>query len=206
MVQGGDFDKFDGTGGYCPLTGSTFADESLQHANNTHDRPGIVSMANRGPNTNGSQFFITLAAAQHLDKKHVCFGEVVKGTDAVQDMTTVEREGTKPISLQKIVILDCGVGKGQFEEGSSSDDKNRRERKKKHKKKHKKKKKKHRRRDDDDDDSYDRQRRKKHKKSRKYDSSSSDSSSSEEDRRRKKKRRRRDSDSDDADIRRSKGR
>jgi peptidyl-prolyl isomerase G (cyclophilin G) len=197
MVQGGDFNKFDGSGGYSPLTGSTFPDESHQIK---HSRAGLVSMANRGPNTNGSQFFITLGPTQHLDGKHVCFGEVLKGMDVVEGMTLVEREGSRPISLQRIVITDCGVGKGEIEDSSSEDE----DRKKKRKKKHKKKKKKHRRRDDDDS-SYDRKRRKKHKRSRKYDSSSpSDSSSSDDDRRRKKKNRKSSADSDDDDRRRSK--
>jgi peptidyl-prolyl isomerase G (cyclophilin G) len=202
MVQGGDFDKFDGTGGYSPLTGSTFKDESFSIP---HDQPGRVSMANRGPNTNGSQFFITLAATSHLDGKHVCFGQVVKGMDVVHAMTTVECEcdGSRPVAMQRIVVVDCGVGKGGREENSSSDDDDddERERKKKAKKR-KKKKKKHR---NDDDDSYERRRKKKHKKQRKRDdNSSSDSDQSDEKHRRTKKRSKRDSDGADLSRKRRK--
>lgn len=164
MVQAGDFEKFDGSGGYSPLTGSTFPDESFAIR---HDRPGQVSMANRGPNTNGSQFFITLSSAtsSHLDGKHVCFGQVVEGMDVVHAMTTVERVGSRPAALQRITVVDCGVGKGKTNElsGSDKDDsgeriKDRKERKKKKKscrenddssREQKKRQKRHRRKDDD---------------------------------------------------------
>ena len=201
MVQGGDFDKFDGTGGYSPLTGSTFKDESFSIP---HDQPGRVSMANRGPNTNGSQFFITLAATSHLDGKHVCFGQVVKGMDVVHAMTTVECEcdGSRPVAMQRIVVVDCGVGKGGREESSSSDDEEEERERKKKAKKRKKKKKKHR---NDDDDSYERRRKKKHKKQRKRDdNSSSDSDQSDEKHRRTKKRSKRDSDGADLSRKRRK--
>lgn len=187
MVQGGDFEKFDGSGGYSPLAaGKTFPDESFEIP---HDRPGRVSMANRGPNTNGSQFFITLASTPHLDKKHVCFGQVIAGMDVVHDMPKVEREGTRPVAMQKIVVTDCGVGKGEIDDSSDRSSVDRKgsrkdKRKKKSKKSKKKKRKKHRRRDNDsssDDSSYERRRKKKRKKSRRRDaSSSSDDSSGEE--------------------------
>jgi peptidylprolyl isomerase len=113
MVQGGDFTNFDGTGGYSvlePNQRSTFPDESFDVP---HDRPGVVSMANRGPNTQGSQFFITLQATSHLDNKHVAFGQVIEGMNVVQSMATdVELEGERPALMQKIVVVDCGVGRG----------------------------------------------------------------------------------------------
>ena len=201
MVQGGDFEKFDGSGGYSPLTGSAFLDESFAIL---HDRPGRVSMANRGPNTNASQFFITLSVAtsSHLDGKHVCFGQVVKGMDVVHAMTGVEREGSRPAAMQRITVVDCGVGKGKPSEmnGSDMDDSEERTKaekavkKKRSRQQHddssqelKKKDKRRRRKDDDSDDSSN-QRKKKHRRHRRKDDVSDDSSA---ERKRKYKRHRR---------------
>ncbi len=89
MIQGGD-PRGDGTGG----PGYTFKDEFS--ANWRHDGPGILSMANSGPSTNGSQFFITLAAQPHLDNRHSVFGRVSSGIEAVQAV----RQGDKIIRIE----------------------------------------------------------------------------------------------------------
>lgn len=104
MIQTGDFTNQDGTGGYS-IYGDKFPDENLD---NKHDKPGLVSMANAGPNTNGSQFFITTAETPHLDGKHVVFGEVISGMEYVYD---VENQVTdnNDCPVRKCYISDCGI-------------------------------------------------------------------------------------------------
>merc|ERR1719476_992586 len=102
MCQGGDFTRGNGTGGRS-IYGEKFADENFQKR---HDKPGLLSMANAGPNTNGSQFFITTVATPHLNGMHVVFGEVCDGYDVVQ---AIEKVGSgSGQTRQKVVIEDCG--------------------------------------------------------------------------------------------------
>eukprot|EP00978_Attheya_sp_CCMP212_P022170 scaffold65795_cov53-Attheya_sp.AAC.1 len=104
MIQGGDFTNGDGTGGES-IYGEKFADENFIVK---HTTGGLLSMANAGPGTNGSQFFITCTDTPHLDNKHVVFGHVVEGMEIVQTIETVEK-GAQDRPTEDLVIEDCGL-------------------------------------------------------------------------------------------------
>jgi cyclophilin family peptidyl-prolyl cis-trans isomerase len=103
MLQGGDFTNHNGTGGKS-IYGAKFPDENFKLR---HDAPGMLSMANSGPNTNGSQFFITTVVTDWLNGKHVVFGKVTGGMDVVKKVESFGSPGSGK-TREKIVIEDSG--------------------------------------------------------------------------------------------------
>jgi peptidyl-prolyl isomerase H (cyclophilin H) len=106
MCQGGDFLNGDGTGSTCIYGTKAFADENFTLK---HEQPGLLSMANAGPNTNGSQFFITTVPTPFLDGKHTVFGKVVDGMDVVKKMeNTKTGYRGKDVPNMDVIIAQCG--------------------------------------------------------------------------------------------------
>ena len=103
MIQGGDFENANGTGG-SSIYGKKFDDENFTYS---LSREGLLAMANSGPNTNGSQFFITLKDCPWLNEKHVVFGQVIKGMDVVKEVEAVETDGQDKPKVT-VVIENCG--------------------------------------------------------------------------------------------------
>ncbi|KZF26059.1 hypothetical protein L228DRAFT_216146 [Xylona heveae TC161] len=104
MIQGGDFLNGNGTGSTCIYGTKSFADENFVLR---HDTAGLLSMANSGPNTNGSQFFITTTPTPFLNGKHVVFGRVIDGMDVVRKIEHT-RTGRDDRPIQDVTIAQCG--------------------------------------------------------------------------------------------------
>jgi peptidylprolyl isomerase len=102
MLQAGDFTKHNGTGGES-IYGNKFPDENFKLK---HVTPGLLSMANAGPNTNGSQFFVTTVPCPWLDGKHVVFGSVTAGMDIVKQIESLGSSSGR--TSQRIEIIECG--------------------------------------------------------------------------------------------------
>lgn len=107
MIQGGDFTNFNGTGGES-IYGEKFDDENFILK---HEKPFLLSMANSGPGTNGSQFFVTTVPTPHLDSKHVVFGEVINGKNIVRKIENLPTQSDKPQGGD-VVVANCGQLEG----------------------------------------------------------------------------------------------
>lgn len=105
LIQGGDVTTGDGTGGRS-IYGDKFVDENFVLS---HRATGVVSMANHGKDTNGSQFFVLLNKARWLDGKHVVFGKVIKGLDVLKTLGDVPTDPNTAVPKKTIRIIDCGV-------------------------------------------------------------------------------------------------
>lgn len=103
MLQGGDYETGQGFGGKGIYNDGKFDDENFEKK---HTKPGLLSMANAGPNTNGSQFFITTVPCPWLDGAHVVFGEVIEGMDVVKAIEAQGSNSGKPKC--RIVVEECG--------------------------------------------------------------------------------------------------
>lgn len=115
MIQGGDISARNGTGGES-IYGLKFEDENFEVK---YERKGMLSMANAGPNTNGSQFFITTTRTPHLDGKHVVFGRVIKGMGVVRSIEYITT-GESDYPTQDVIIEDCGEIPEGEDDGSSN--------------------------------------------------------------------------------------
>ena len=110
MIQGGDYEKNDGTGGKS-IYGDKFEDENFYYS---HSREGLLSMANNGKNTNGSQFFITLKETKWYDEKHVVFGQIINGIEIIKEIEEIKtNDDDKP--EEDIIIENCGEIKNGIE-------------------------------------------------------------------------------------------
>ena len=103
MLQGGDFTKGNGQGGLS-IYGDKFEDEDFKYK---HTKRGLLSMANAGPNTNGSQFFITFGKCEWIDGKHVVFGEIIEGLEMLDSLESIKvNQADRPSKI--IRVIDCG--------------------------------------------------------------------------------------------------